>query len=180
MLAKYLGDSYDLVKRFWAESLRSVAPLYAHPRFVRPAIRQPYTLVTSIPVLDTDKLPPRPFGLLFDPHTGIPLPDESVTEASPSHAPLPFIAQVNATLRPAYAICFDQSLHRHHALSKQQQLEKKREFLGGKGIGSFYYDSHAPFLFMAERSEFLSAVKARLVSLGVPPDRFELRAKRTS
>src|SRR5438552_17254728 len=31
---KYLGDSYDLVKRFWCESLGPVAPLYAHPRFV--------------------------------------------------------------------------------------------------------------------------------------------------
>src|SRR6266478_6504291 len=30
---KYLGDSYDLVKRFWCESLGPVAPLYAHPRF---------------------------------------------------------------------------------------------------------------------------------------------------
>lgn len=28
----YLGDSYDLIKRFWSESLRSIAPLYAHRR----------------------------------------------------------------------------------------------------------------------------------------------------
>jgi hypothetical protein len=51
----YLGDSYDIVKRFWSESLRAVAPLLAHPRFVPADIRMQYTSVTSIPVLDTDK-----------------------------------------------------------------------------------------------------------------------------
>jgi hypothetical protein len=45
----YLGDSYGIVKRFWSESLRSIAPLYAHPRFVTPGIREQYTAVTSIP-----------------------------------------------------------------------------------------------------------------------------------
>jgi hypothetical protein len=168
----YLGDSYDLVKRFWSESLRSVAPLYAHWRFVPAGIRQRYTAVTTIPVLDSDKLPDGPFGLLLDPHTGIPLPTESPVEASASHAPLGFIAQATATLRPAYMICFDQSYSRRHELTKQEQLERKRDFLQGKGIGSFYYHSHAPFLFMADRAESLSAVKRRLVALGVPQERF--------
>ncbi len=53
----YLGDSYDLVKRFWSESLRSVGPLYAYSRFVPADIRVQYTAVTSIPILDTDNLP---------------------------------------------------------------------------------------------------------------------------
>src|SRR5262249_45994777 len=97
----YLGDSYDLVKRFWAESLRLVAPLFAHPRFVPAGIRPQYTAVTSIHVCAANKLPEGPFGLLLDPNTGIPLPAESSTEASASHAPLPFIVQVNASMRPA-------------------------------------------------------------------------------
>jgi hypothetical protein len=91
----YLGDSYDLVKRFWAESLRQVAPLHAHPRFVPLGIRAHYTSVTSIPVLDTNELPDGLFGVLLDPHTGIPQPSESSTEATASHAPLLFIMQVN-------------------------------------------------------------------------------------
>jgi hypothetical protein len=174
----YLGDSYDLVKRFWAESLQPLARLYAHPRFVPTAIRTRYTAVTAIPVLDPDKPPVRPFGLLLDPHTGIPLPAESPAEASASHAPLEFIVGVNAALHPEYMICFDQSYHRWHELTRPEQLERKREFLQAGGISSFYYDSHAPFLFMAERAESLAGVKERLVSLGVPQERFVVRSQR--
>jgi hypothetical protein len=173
----YLGDSYDIVKRFWSESLYPVAPLFAHPRFVPAGIRTRYTAVTSIPILNTDKLPDSPFGLLLDPHTGIPLPSESPTQVSASHASLPFIVQVNEQLRPTYMICFDQSYHRRHDLKRREQLEKKREFLEGAGISSFYYDSHAPFLFMAGTAENLTAVRSRLVSLGVPPERFVLRVE---
>lgn len=173
----YLGDSYDLVKRFWAESLHPLAPLYSHPRFVPAGIRARYTAVTLIPVLDTNDLPEEPFGLLLDPHTGIPLHAESLAEATASHTPLPFIVRVNERLRPAYMICFDQSYHRHHEISRSEQLEKKREFLRGQGISSFYYDSHAPFLFMAGKAETLTAVRSRLVALGVPKERLVLRAR---
>jgi hypothetical protein len=74
-------------------------------------------------------------------------------------------------------ICFDQSYHRQHDLKRREQLEKKREFLEGAGISSFYYDSHAPFLFMAGTGENLTAVRSRLVSLGVQPERFVLRVE---
>lgn len=97
----YLGDSYDLVKRFWAESLHQVAPLHAHPRFVPLSIRPQYTAVTSIPVLDIDELPDGLFGVLLDPHTGIPQPSQSSTKATASHTPLLFITQINERLRPA-------------------------------------------------------------------------------
>jgi hypothetical protein len=173
MRDKYLGDSYDIVKRFWAESLRPLAALYAHPRFVPAAIRRPYTSVTSIPILELDKLPGKPFGLLLDPHTGIPLPAESSAAATATHAPLLFIARLNTTLRPAYIICFDQSYHRRPEFGKAEQQRKKQAFLQGEGIDSFFYDSHAPFLFMAGSAEFLSAVRERLVSVGVPEGRIK-------
>jgi hypothetical protein len=115
---------------------------------------------------------------LLDPHTGIPVPSEGAAEAAASHAPLPLIAHLNAALRPANMICFEQSYHRRHELSKPDQVEKKREFLRLEGIDSFYYQSHAPFLFMAETAEELSAVKERLISLGIPQDRVFLRVKR--
>ncbi len=80
----YLGDSYDLIKRFWSESLRSIAPLYAHPRFVPSGIRTQYAQVTGISVFDAPPL--GPFGILLDPPTGIPLPSESANGATASHA----------------------------------------------------------------------------------------------
>lgn len=171
MRDKYLGDSYDLVKRFWAESLRAVGPLYAHPRFVPTAIRTRYTAVTRVPILDPARPPNPPFGVLLDPHTGIPLPTASGSEATASHAPLPFIVRVNAALRPTYLVCFDQGYHRRHELTRLEQMERKREALRGSGIGSFYYDSHAPFLFLAEQPVALASVREQLVTLGIPPER---------
>src|SRR5215218_7716024 len=154
MREKYLGDSYDIVKRFCADTLRRVAPLYAHPNFVPLEIRSHYTSVTTSPVLDLimNSLPSRSFGLLLDPDTGIPLPSSSLNKPRLSHAPLSFIISVNVELRPAFMICFDQSYHRKHPLSRRQQLESKREFLREHGIQSFYYHSHAPFLFMADET----------------------------
>jgi hypothetical protein len=121
----YLGDSYDLVKRAWSDSLGAVGPLYAHPRFVPVGLRAQYTAVTSIPILDLDALPGRPYGLFLDPHTGIPLPDESVRRATASHASLTFIVEVIESLRPAYMVCFDQSHHRRHELTVAEQRDRK-------------------------------------------------------
>lgn len=180
MNKEYLGDSYDLVKRFWSENLRSVAQLYACPKFVPQTIQPDYTTLTSIPILNPDRLPERPFGIMLDPHTGIPLPVEGSADASASHVSLSYILQINEKFRPLYMICFDQSYHRSHELCKAKQLEQKREFLRGRGIGSFYYNSHAPFLFMAEDEENLRAVRSRLLSRGIPERRLELRCKRRS
>ena len=43
---KYLGDSYDLVERFFSQVLDPIARLYAHSKFVPPEIRDPYTKIT--------------------------------------------------------------------------------------------------------------------------------------
>jgi hypothetical protein len=126
--AKYLGDSYDLIKRFWGESLRSVAPLYAHPRFVPSDVRERYTAATLIPILNLFDLPQEPYGLLLDPNTGIPLPDKTVINATASHAPLLFIVQANKRLQPAYMICFDQGFDRCQKLNRAEPRERKRAF----------------------------------------------------
>lgn len=172
MLGTYLGDSYDIVKRFWAESLRGIAPLYSHPHFVQPEIRRRYTSLTTIPVLEINSLPEHLFGLLLDPDTGIPLPSDRPSPIRRSHAPLSFIVQVVAELKPAYLICFDQSFHRRAIPSKPDQLERKREFLHGHDIASFYYLSQAPFLFMADRIKSLLVIQKLLLSLGIPQERF--------
>jgi hypothetical protein len=169
----YLGDSYDLVKRFWGESLRSVAPLYAHPIFVPTEIRAKYTAVTSVPILESQ--PSGRFGLLLDPHTGIPLPAKPFSGATASHASLHFVVEIDEKLHPTYMICFDQSYHRNHRLSKEEQRDRKRVFLRGRGIESFYYVSHAPFLFLASNKGTLSELRDRLTSLGIPECRFEPR-----
>src|SRR5437867_2849648 len=86
MREKYLGDSYDLVKRFWAESLSPVGRLLAHPGFIPAEMRAQYTLITNIPMLDSlnsQNIDSRGFGLLMDPDTGIPLPVENLESPTP-------------------------------------------------------------------------------------------------
>jgi hypothetical protein len=117
-------------------------------------------------------LPPQPFGLFFDPHTGIPLQNEAEKKVSIDHASLPFIVEENVRLKPAYVVCFDQSVDRRkkNGPTAHEQRESKRVYLRGRGIASFYYISHAPFLFMAEDVETLRAIRRRLVELGIPEE----------
>ena len=87
-----------------------------------------------------------------------------------SYAPLPFIVQEGNRLKPHYMVCFDQSVDRRkkNGPKAHEQREAKREYLRGRGIASFYYVSHAPFLFLAEDVETLRAIRDRLIALGIP------------
>ena len=130
------------------------------------------TATTSIPLLVS--VSEGSFGLLLDPHTGIRLPNEiheGVTTAS--HVSLNFIVETNDELHPEYCICFDQAFHRRHELSRPEQMQAKVAFLRTRGIRSFYYVSHAPFLFTASNAETLHRIRHRLVDAGIPAHRFE-------
>ena len=172
MNQRYLGDSYDIVKRFWAEGLRPIAPLFAHSRFIPEDIGAAYSLVTAIPILNPkSQLPQKPFGVLLDPDTGIPLPAGLVQHTTTKHAPLDLIVRIYNELNPEYLICFDQSYHRKHELSKPKQKEKKREYLRERGLSSFYFESQAPFMFISHNTEVLDAIRKRLLSIGIPQHR---------
>ena len=66
MNQKYLGDSFDIVKRFWAERLNPIAPLLAHPLFIPAGIREAFSDVVGMPVLEGDSAPAE-FGLFWIP-----------------------------------------------------------------------------------------------------------------
>jgi hypothetical protein len=171
---EYLGDSYDLVKRFLCEALAPIARLYAYPDFVPPGLRDAYTTLTTIPILDAARREGR-FGLLLDPDTGIPLPTQKLVGATGRHASLPFIVQLNNDLGPEYIVCYDQSYHRKHELGREAQREAKMKFLRKNGLSSFYYVSHAPFLLVAQQPLVLDSILRRLILLGIPEDRLEYR-----
>jgi len=173
MNREFLGDSYDILKRFWAKSLRSIAPLYAHERFVPQEISAAYTSITSIPILVTGSPPNEPFGILLDPDKGIRCPTHPLKSATISHASLPFIVMTEEELSPYYMVCFDQSFGRCTAELRAQQRNAKRQFLYERGIGSFYYVSHAPFLFMARRADVIDRLRGRLLSLGITTHRID-------
>ncbi|MBI4200546.1 MAG: hypothetical protein HY535_08770 [Chloroflexi bacterium] len=173
MQPKYLGDSFDIVKRFWAERLGSIAPLFAHPRFVPTAIKSAYEKMVAMPVLHPNEPRAEPFGLFLDPHTGIPLPTALSQKPTASHVPLSFIEAELDRLRPMYLICFDQSHVRGSGPSKAEQRESKRAALQTRNVASFYYVSHAPFLFASKDAKVIELVRRRLVEGGIPECRFE-------
>ena len=148
MHEEYLGDSYDLVKRFFCDSLKQIGTLYAHPYFVPVGMGAVYTRITNISILG--ERPDDPFGLLLDPDTGICLPTQKLEGATRKHVSLRFIIELNNKHRPDYIICFDQSAHRKHELSREEQRGQKMKVLQEGGLASFYYASHAPFLFAAQ------------------------------
>jgi hypothetical protein len=164
----FLGDSYDLVKRFFCEALKPIAQVYACPKFVPSEIRDKYTTITGIPILGN--APTDRFGIFLDPDTGVPLFQRVDARR---YASLEFVLELNHELHPDYIICYDQSYHRNPALKKEQQMEKKREFLRAREMSSFYYKSHAPFLFTAQRPETLRSILDRLISMGIPRCRFQ-------
>jgi len=177
----FLGDSFDIVKRFWREQLGPIAPLLAHPRFVPAALRERFTHLTAIPFFDPSNPPTEPFGMFLDPHTGVPFPKDDDTEATPAYAPTLFIIAELARLKPRYAICFDQCHDRLHDVNRSREWQQgvKREFLRDRGIPNFYYQSHAPFLFLATVKEHLVEVRHRLIEVGIPeqtPDGYRLQA----
>lgn len=166
MHERYLGDSYDIVKRFFGEQLCPIAPMRAHPRFIPDDLHDAFTRLTTIPVWDekTDEK----MSLLLDPHTGIPLPDAANQGVRISHAPIQFIADLLKMPNLSFVVCFDQTRDRQHELSIADQPDAKREALRDLGVFSFYYMSHAPFLFASKTSDTLVFVRNRLIELGVP------------
>lgn len=172
MHKKYLGDSFDIVKRFWADRLGGVAPLFAHPKFVPLDIQEQYERMVGMRLLPVES-PPERFGLFLDPHTGIPLPTSSARLATASHATLSFIVDEFGRLNPTYMVCFDQSHDRSSGLSRQEQRDSKRRALQDNELFSFYYVSHAPFIFMARNEATVQDMLARLTDGGVPRSRFE-------
>jgi hypothetical protein len=166
---KFLGESYDLVKRFWAENLSSIAPIYADEIFVPKEIHKAYTQVTGIPNFHASVA--HPFAIFLDPCIGIPSPKNTARKPTKKHAPLPFIKDAFKNYHPEFLICFDQSYSRNG--NKESCMEEKLNALKVNGLCAFYYTSHANFLFVSESAEIASSIRKRLLDLGIPSERLK-------
>ena len=168
MHERYLGDSYDIVKRYWGQLLSPIAPVCVHPRFVPQNLQDAFTKLTNIPVWVATDDRDEQYSLLLDPHTGIPLPDAANQDVRISHAPIEFIARLFDDTKLAFVICFDQTTNRQHDLSIHDQRDSKRDALAQRGVFSFYYLSHAPFLFASKSRDVLNQVRHELLDAGIP------------
>jgi hypothetical protein len=161
---QFLGDSYDLVKRFWAENLSSIAPIYADERFVPKEIREEYTKITGIPIFHSSIA--HPFAIFLDPCTGIPTKTNTASKPTKKHAPLPFIIEFLEKYHPEFLVCFDQSFSFNRC--KESCMEEKINALTSTGLCAFYYTSHANFLFVSESASITRSIRKQIMNLGIP------------
>ena len=175
MKRDHLGDSYDAVKRLWQQALSQWAPLYAEPHFIPEDLQEEFTRLTGIPMLSDAPL--QPYSILNDPDTGIRLPGEYNQGESRTHIALPSIRRQFQRAGLRAVITFDQSDYRHRDLKRDQQRRAKLRFLADTGLFAFYYVSHAPFLFVFPDVESKQQLKERLLSFGIPNDRFEIHER---
>ena len=170
MQRKYLGDSYDAVKRLWQTIFDSWAPLRATPRFVPAELYADFTAMTGIPILNSTE--PREYSVFNDPDTGIHLPTSSGQADSVSHIGLATICSQLQSKLVRCVITYDQSHHRKKDLPREAQRQAKLEWLLERQVQAFYYVSHAPFLFAFRNIKSRDTALGLLTRAGIPRDRF--------
>ena len=178
MHPKFLGDSYDLVKRSLLACLRELGPWHVHPMFATrydDDLIQRYQHLLGVELITTDPIPARPwrqdhialahqFGnVLFDPDTGLKC--AGFGRAARRFLCLDELLDA-AHARPAAITCvFDQSLS--HGQSRPE-LQAKANKLHELGLPSFAYYSHACFVFASVNTTRLEAAHDLLIQAGLP------------
>lgn len=168
----FLGDSYDAVKRMWQELLADWAPLYAEPRFIPEDLRPDYEKMTRISMLKDKRL--RTYSILNDPCTGIRLPNLPIQSEGKTHVSIAtVIGQLKRKNGAQCVVTFDQSDYRHSGMNLKEQHQAKMRRLAEDKCHSFYYISHAPFLFAFPNKKALKKVEGILKAAGIPQNRIE-------
>jgi hypothetical protein len=139
MKRQFLGDSYDAVKRLWQEAFSEWAPLLAEPRYIPEDIRDAFTTVTRIPLLDSHR--PPVYSIFNDPDTGIRLPDRQNQKEGATHINLVTISSQLSNPAVRCVLTFDQSHHREIGFSSADQRNAKVRWLRTQGFCAFYYVS---------------------------------------
>lgn len=160
----YLGDSYDLVKRFFCQELRvlgyhvSADPMFSGAWNEEQA--QFFRLIGADAASNAVSAAART-ALFLDPDTGVNFKGGS------QHVSFDRLA-LEAS-RYDLAFSFDQSFSRQ--ASALEGMRGKLAALKERGCHGLYYDSHARFLFASRREDALAELRTHLVALGLPTKR---------
>ncbi len=163
MNTKYLGDSYDLVKRFFARELGNLGyQVAADPMFTGSWSDEEriqfFKLVHASP--ENNRAPSRT-ALFLDPDTGIH------ERSSRQHVSYARIA--DETDRYQLVFSFDQSFSRQEAPAAV--VQRKIQAMKALGCSAMYYDSHARFLFASRVDNIIMELREHLMSVGLPGSR---------
>jgi hypothetical protein len=171
MKRKFLGDAYDLAKRFILDSTRPISEVFCIPMFTDfpENEKEMFSRLIGVPIIKeqindvNNDLYGK--GVFLDPNTGIT--DEPSREHV-SFDQIAFLLEKGAK----FVIVFDQSFVRKKDKSKKEQVIKKLEKLQRKKIEAFYYVSHASFLFASKNRDTATQLKEQLLKRGIPEDKF--------
>jgi len=163
MNPKWFGDSYDIVKRFFASSLRELGyDVFIDPMFTGRWEGDEDQLYRFLGMRPVEEYQGSRSALFLDPDTGIG------RAASPRHTTIEKVAELLTTHEIVFS--FDQSFSRG-SVSLPQMMAKLESLNESDAVG-FYFDSHARFLFVAQQAERIESLRAHLGSLGLPNSRF--------
>lgn len=160
----YLGDSPDIVKRFFCGVLRDLGyAVYIDPMFTgawngEDAAFGKFLGATHILHRDPAQ---RRTALLIDPDTGV--------RDTPTSAHVSFDHLAGVAGEHELVLVLDQSFSR--TTSPREQMLLKLDAMAQRNCQGFYYDSHARFLFLGREQVPLAALANQLADLGLPRSR---------
>lgn len=185
MKAKFLGDSYDVVKQSLIRWLRTFGGWAVHPMFterVSPRLASEFSnflgarlLSQAVlrsrtdraqylaPALNTDE------NVFLDPDTGLRLKPIQGREA-PAYLFAPELVAVASAKPERLVLVFDQSLPRG---AERRRVTEKLVHLTKEGVHVVAYVSHASFLLVGARQSRLAEAFATLIAESrLPTNRF--------
>jgi hypothetical protein len=164
MNREFLGDSYDLVKRFFCHELTLLGYfVVVDPMLTgnwNGAEHEFYRLIGLEPKAEERSSSMRT-ALFLDPDTGIN------ERGGRQHVPFDRLEQEASKYELVFA--FDQSFSRQ--AKPETVMREKLAALRARNCYAMYYNSHARFLFVASERDPLDELRVHLVSLGLPASR---------
>lgn len=167
---RYFGDAYDLAKRFLLDSAKSISEVICIPMFTNfsEEEKEGFSKLIGARVIDEeiDNLDHHldGNGIFLDPNTGV------ADQSSNDHVSFDQIASL-LDKGVKFVIAFDQSFKRIKGNNKKEQIFEKIRKLREKEIHSFYYVSHACFLFASSSKDLSTELRQSLLEKGIPRDR---------
>jgi hypothetical protein len=162
----YRGDSYDIVKRFFCEALRTLGyAVYIEPMFTGEwsGIDADFYAFLGVKHVRNFESNHSRTALFIDPDKGVS------GRVSVMHTSFDRLAQ--SLEQHTIVFAFDQSFSRSSKPKEKEQMVRKLAELKSRGCEAFYYDSHARFLFASRTGNDLQALQDHLHSLGLPESR---------
>jgi len=160
----YLGDSYDIVKRFFCEISRSLGyTVYIDPMYTGSWTRNgSSSFLQFIGAHELTATVISPAVLLIDPDKGI--------RDKPGPAHTTFSAIAGRCDQFALCIVFDQAFSR--GPNVRADAVRKLQLLRTLGIRGVYFDSHARFLICGKNPAPVMRFQKKATETGLPRNRF--------